>query len=161
MSMSNVLIDAKTKARMTAPITNAVIPTKVGIQGSRVKDHGRHCAETDAGGCPAASYFLLLRQKKVTKEKATRRSRPFGVPCAARSRRRLRNSRCALRQSSPTAPSLTALLGDSQRDLHHTACFDLRNHFLLCSRPVHPGSVFAATRTIPFVKVTGSPPLRG
>ena len=25
-----------------------------------------------AGGCPAASYFLLLRQKKVTKEKATR-----------------------------------------------------------------------------------------
>jgi hypothetical protein len=24
-----------------------------------------------AGGCPAASYFLLSRQKKVTKEKAT------------------------------------------------------------------------------------------
>ena len=24
-----------------------------------------------AGGCPAASYFLLLRQNKVTKEKAT------------------------------------------------------------------------------------------
>ena len=24
-----------------------------------------------AGGCPVASYFLLLRQKKVTKEKAT------------------------------------------------------------------------------------------
>jgi len=24
-----------------------------------------------AGGCPAASYFLLLRQKKVAKEKAT------------------------------------------------------------------------------------------
>ena len=24
-----------------------------------------------AGGCPAASHFLLLRQKKVTKEKAT------------------------------------------------------------------------------------------
>ncbi|MDO9358123.1 MAG: hypothetical protein Q7T70_03905, partial [Polaromonas sp.] len=24
-----------------------------------------------AGGCPAASTFLLLRQKKVTKEKAT------------------------------------------------------------------------------------------
>jgi len=27
-----------------------------------------------AGGCPAASNFLLLRQKKVTKEKATRLS---------------------------------------------------------------------------------------
>ena len=24
-----------------------------------------------AGGCPAATYFLLLRQKKVSKEKAT------------------------------------------------------------------------------------------
>ena len=31
-----------------------------------------------AGGCPAASHFLLLRQKKVTKEKATRSLGPFG-----------------------------------------------------------------------------------
>ncbi|MDO9357787.1 MAG: hypothetical protein Q7T70_02180, partial [Polaromonas sp.] len=30
-----------------------------------------------AGGCPAASNFLLLRQKKVTKEKATLLSASF------------------------------------------------------------------------------------
>jgi hypothetical protein len=35
----------------------------------------RCCCLHVAGGCPAASYFLLLRQKKVTKEKATRISR--------------------------------------------------------------------------------------
>ena len=32
-----------------------------------------------AGGCPAASDFLLLRQKKVTKEKATPLRHPFGA----------------------------------------------------------------------------------
>ena len=32
------------------------------------------CMDLLAGGCPAASNFLLLRQKKVTKEKATRLS---------------------------------------------------------------------------------------
>ena len=32
-----------------------------------------------AGGCPAASYFLLLRQKKVTKEKATLLRHPYGA----------------------------------------------------------------------------------
>ena len=35
-----------------------------------------------AGGSPGAGYFLLLRQKKVTKEKATQVRRPFGVPVA-------------------------------------------------------------------------------
>ncbi len=33
-----------------------------------------------AGGCPAASNFLLLRQKKVTKEKATRWSGTPSLP---------------------------------------------------------------------------------
>jgi hypothetical protein len=32
-----------------------------------------------AGGSPAASYFLLLRQNKVTKEKATPVCRPSGA----------------------------------------------------------------------------------
>ena len=32
-----------------------------------------------AGGSPAASHFLLLRQKKVTKEKATLLRHPFGA----------------------------------------------------------------------------------
>ena len=67
-----------------------------------------------AGGCPAASHFLLLRQKKVTKEKATPVCRRCAVPCVARLVRRLRNSRCALRQSSPKPPDQSALLGGAQ-----------------------------------------------
>jgi len=45
-----------------------------------------------AGGSPAASYFLLLRQKKVTKEKATPVCRRCAVPCVLDVVRRLRNS---------------------------------------------------------------------
>jgi hypothetical protein len=40
-----------------------------------------------AGGSPAAGYFLLLRQKKVPKEKATLPHRPFGLPSAGRKNR--------------------------------------------------------------------------
>ena len=48
------------------------------------------------------AYFLLLRQKKVAKEKATPGSAPATpVPCATRHWRGLRNSGYALRQSSP------------------------------------------------------------
>jgi hypothetical protein len=50
-----------------------------------------------AGGCPAASYLLLLRQKKVTEEKATPVCRTFGVPSIRRKRAGLRNSRDPLR----------------------------------------------------------------
>jgi hypothetical protein len=72
-----------------------------------------------AGGCPAASYFLLRRQKKVTKEKATPVCRRFAVPCVARLARRLRNSHDPLRvhvlkQSSPESPDQPVLLGGAQ-----------------------------------------------
>jgi hypothetical protein len=72
-----------------------------------------------AGGSPAAGYFLLLRQKKVTQEKATPIRHPFGIPCVARLVRRLRNSHDPLRvhvlkQSSPTSPDQPALLGGAQ-----------------------------------------------
>jgi len=67
-----------------------------------------------AGGCPAASYFLLLRQNKVAKEKATPVCRRFAVPCVARLVRRLRNSHYVLKQSSPTPPDQPALLGGAQ-----------------------------------------------
>jgi len=52
-----------------------------------------------AGGRPAASHFLLLRQNKVTKEKATPVCRPCGVPCVARLVRRLRNSHFVLKHN--------------------------------------------------------------
>ncbi|MBI5430903.1 MAG: hypothetical protein HY938_10675 [Nitrosomonadales bacterium] len=45
-----------------------------------------------AEGCPAASNFLLLRQNKVAKEKATPVSRPCGVPSISRKQAGLRNS---------------------------------------------------------------------
>ena len=41
----------------------------------------------DAGADPRAGYFLLLRQKKVTKEKAAPVSRRYAIPCASRTRR--------------------------------------------------------------------------
>ena len=80
---------------------------------------------TDTGGCPAASPFLLLRQKKVTKEKATPSSSALtGCPAlltsAGRCGTRARSSNVlmvwfvlALRQSSRTSPAFAPLLGDS------------------------------------------------
>ncbi len=58
--------------------------------------------------------FFCFAKKKVTKEKAPPVCRPCGVPCVARLVRRLRNSRYALRQSSPTSPDQPALLGGAQ-----------------------------------------------
>jgi hypothetical protein len=45
-----------------------------------------------AGGSPAASHFLLRRQKKVTQENATPVCRPCGVPSISRKQAGLRNS---------------------------------------------------------------------
>jgi hypothetical protein len=67
-----------------------------------------------AGGSPAASHFFLRRQEKVTKKKATPVYRRRAVPCVARLVRRLRNSRYALRQSSPKSPDQPPLLGGAQ-----------------------------------------------
>ena len=70
-----------------------------------------------AGGSPAASYFSCSA-KKSNQKKAAPAHRPCGLPCAARQAGRLRNSPSqktrGLRQSSPTTPGLTALLGGSQ-----------------------------------------------
>ena len=68
-----------------------------------------------AGGCPAASHFLLLRQKKVTKEKATRVRRLAlcaRCPALLASAGGLRKL-ASLKQRSPTAPASAALLGGS------------------------------------------------
>jgi hypothetical protein len=58
--------------------------------------------------------FFCFAKKKVTKEKATPVSRPCGVPCVARLVRRLRNSHCVLKQSSPKTPDQPPLLGGAQ-----------------------------------------------
>jgi hypothetical protein len=76
-----------------------------------------------AGGCPAATYFLLLRQKKVSKVKATpepaplrgslrySRAKAAAEPAARRSMvTKALCRRSPLRQSSPTSPSLAPLL---------------------------------------------------
>jgi len=55
--------------------------------------------------------FFCFAKKKVTKEKATPIRHLCEVPCVARQLRRLRNSHCVLRQSSPTTPELSPLLG--------------------------------------------------
>jgi len=47
-----------------------------------------------AGGSPAASHFLLLRQKKVSKEKASRSQGRFAIPCAARKSRKFQKLVC-------------------------------------------------------------------
>jgi hypothetical protein len=68
-----------------------------------------------AGGCPAASYFLLSGQKKVTQEKATQAYRPCGVPSISRKRAGLRNSHDPLRghvlkQCSPNPTAHSRLI---------------------------------------------------
>ena len=72
-----------------------------------------------AGGSPAATHFLLLRQKKVSKEKATPLSAsPFasatGATCGARSSRGRARTRCAQTIALPD-PSGPALLGAARR----------------------------------------------
>ena len=72
-----------------------------------------------AGGCPAASNFLLRRQKKVTKEKATRWSGTLrfatgNLRCSAKAGSRS-NSPSAQTIASPD-PLLPALLGPARRE---------------------------------------------
>src|SRR5450830_1517028 len=70
-------------------------------------------SDNPAGGSPAASHFSCLA-KKSNQKKSPPVCRPFGVPCVARLVRRLRNSHCVLKQSSPTPPDQPALLGGAQ-----------------------------------------------
>ena len=56
-------------------------------------------------GCPTASYFLLLVQKKVTKVNDTP-YHGFQLPCATQQVKRLRNS---LRSNSPRRNPLSCL----------------------------------------------------
>src|SRR5450759_4817066 len=62
-----------------------------------------------AGGRPAASHFLLLRQNKVTKEKATPVCRPCGVPSISRKQAGLRNSTWRGAHPAPHSGTRTVL----------------------------------------------------
>jgi hypothetical protein len=66
-----------------------------------VGDLGRELVEPLCSAPDARASFLLRRQKKRAKEKATPGRRPAcgGVPCATRLERGLRNSGCATRAS--------------------------------------------------------------
>jgi hypothetical protein len=69
---------------------------------------------TSSGAARQLVTFFCFAKKKVTKEKATPVCRRFAVPCVARLVRRLRNSHCVLKQSSPKSPDQPALLGGAQ-----------------------------------------------
>ena len=86
-------------------------------------------AVRDAGGCPAATYFLCFakesRQRKATRGSSPRQKRRGALRCSrvkAAAELGLEGVAVlevkvalALKQSSPTAPSLAPLLGDSHR----------------------------------------------
>jgi hypothetical protein len=62
---------------------------------------------------PHANYFLCAA-KESNPRNAAPVYRPCGIPCVARLVRRLRNSHCVLKQSSPKSPDQPALLGGAQ-----------------------------------------------
>ena len=64
-----------------------------------------------AGGCPAATHFLLRRQKKVSKEKTTRWSGSLRCSIPAGGVR----TRLRLKQLPPLTPPPSALLGPARR----------------------------------------------
>ena len=76
--------------------------------------HERSTRPTPSGFARQQVTFFCFAKKKVTKEKATPVYRRCAVPCVARLVRRLRNSRYALKQSSPKSPDQPALLGGAQ-----------------------------------------------
>ena len=65
------------------------------------------------GAAPHADYFLYAA-KESNQRNAAPVCRRCAVPCVARLVRRLRNSRYALKQSSPKSPDQPALLGGAQ-----------------------------------------------
>ena len=85
--------------------------------GSSLIDSGFRCVGLLAGGSPAASNFLLLRQKKVTKEKATRLSGSLrfatgNLRCPKKTGVGANSLRCAsLKQRAALIPFLWRITG--------------------------------------------------
>jgi len=83
-----------------------------------------------AGGRPAAGFFLLLAQKKETKENGTLPRRSYAVPCATQSNRALRNSRFALKQCSLKSSRFDFVARRLRRELKiaNTELGSINNH---------------------------------
>jgi hypothetical protein len=78
-----------------APVNRRLFPPlldQTGAANSAPSNSDRTLSTTDAGGSPAATHFLLLRQKKVSKEKATHCIAPSGFPKSRASNGPLANS---------------------------------------------------------------------
>ncbi len=69
---------------------------------------------TPSGVARQQTSFFCFAKRKKPKKRRPRCAAPSGFPCVARLVRRLRNSRYALRQSSPTTPDQSPLLGGAQ-----------------------------------------------
>jgi hypothetical protein len=112
----------------------------------------RFASDLIAGGSPAADHLSCFAKKR-NRKKATPIHHPYGVPCAARQAGRLRNSRFALRQSSPTAPGLAALLGGGPREgkANPTLALPLKGRVLPPSlaKPPRDGELFGAPSVEP------------
>jgi hypothetical protein len=94
------------------------------------------------GRAPAAPYFLLLRQKKVCKEKASRRTGRFAVPCAARIWRGRAELGYRLKQRPPFSARRCAA------QPVHTAGSEYPRH-----RPVEPSLRHAGGNPLPLPAV--------
>ena len=83
---------------------------------------GLPCCGLQAGGGPAASNFLLLRQKKVTKEKATRLSGSLrcasgNLRCPEKTGVGANSLHCvALKQRAALIPFFSSITGPDRRD---------------------------------------------
>ena len=111
----------------------------------------------NAGGSPAAGIFLLLAQKKGTKENGTPFRRPCGFPCVARPAGRLRNSAHGLRQSSPTSPGSAALLGGGKGELQKAK---FKTELLVRAKPGQAKTNTRNARDSRFFEIPPSAPLR-
>ena len=67
-------------------------------------------------------YFSLLRQRKVSKRKASQRPCPFGVPCATRIARGRAQTRCAQTSARPH-PVAAALLSTAYGKWGSACCY--------------------------------------
>ena len=137
---------------------------------------GFRCCDLLTGGCPAATHFLLLRQKKVSKEKATRLSGSLrfasgNLRCPKKTGVGANSLHCvALKQRAAlipffwgiTGPDRTGLAGNEIRTAEHpdshrdqVSTLSATNSIASCAcSACGNGTFYAQTRV--FASVSGS-----